>query len=94
MEAEGGRYGFRVIVTRKALRDLAKLPPDDQARVRAAIGDLSDWPEHGRDVRKLAGRMPPTWRLREGNWRALFTVNNASREVEIGDVGPRDRIYN
>ena len=93
MDSDRGRYGYRVVVTRKALRDLVGIPAGDQARMREAIADLANWPEHGRDVRKLKGRTPPTWRLKEGDWRALFTLDSNAREVEVGDVVRRSHAY-
>ena len=45
------------------------------------------------DVRKLKGRTPPTWRLKEGDWRALFTLDSNAREVEVGDVVRRSHAY-
>lgn len=60
----------RVVYTRRADRDLMRLPEKD----RIAIADAVEAWARGEsrvDVAKLTDVQPPEWRIRVGHWRAL-----------------------
>ena len=71
-----------------------------QARVAArdqvlvdAFDRLADWPSHHCDVRKLSGPLQGFWRVRVGDYRALFTVNAKKRLIVVTRTGSRQTIY-
>lgn len=64
----------------RARKDLAKLPPDVQRRLTAALDRFAET-GYG-DVRKLTDTRPPGYRLRVGDWRARLTLTAAVVEVE------------
>jgi mRNA interferase RelE/StbE len=59
----------------------------DRERIAKAIDRLPEG-----DVRKLRG-VQRTWRLRVGDWRVLFSLNQAERIVDVLAVRPRGRAY-
>ncbi|MHB8576940.1 MAG: type II toxin-antitoxin system RelE family toxin [Dehalococcoidia bacterium] len=68
----------RVAWSRPAAHDLRRLDPTVADRVRRAILHYAET-ERG-DVRHLVNSVPPTWRLRVGDYRVRFTVEPASAD--------------
>ncbi|MDI6857100.1 MAG: type II toxin-antitoxin system RelE/ParE family toxin [Dehalococcoidia bacterium] len=66
----------------RAERDLAALPREDVRRIAEALAVLKTEPRP-RGTRKLRGRSAPAWRLRIGDFRAIFTVSDRARLVVI-----------
>ena len=84
-----GRY--RVELAPAAQRELARLPPGAAAQLRGPILALAlDQRPHG--VTKLAGT--DFWRLRTGDLRAIFAIDDAARVVVVLRVARRsERTY-
>jgi len=90
-EGEAARY--RVLLTRRAQKDLAGVPQAERGRVVESLAALESWPNHGQDVKKLVDEFPATYRIRRGNWRARFQVDDESKTILIRRVLPRQRAY-
>jgi len=69
-----------IIWTRKAKKDLMKLPKDLQERILKALRELDRF-DRG-DVKPLVGDMKGYFRLRVGEWRVLFRYKGQDIEVE------------
>jgi mRNA interferase RelE/StbE len=81
---------YTVLITRRAQKELANLPPDAFVRVLAAIRDLADNPRrHGSS--KLTSR--EGWRLRIGDYRVLYTIEDEVHRVTVIHVGHRRDVY-
>lgn len=77
---------MQVEITRTAAKDLKKMPKKDAL---ALLNKLEKYAETGEgDVKKLKGRSE--FRLRHGDWRALFEVEN---NVIVLRAGHRRSIY-
>lgn len=83
--------GWKVELTRPAQRDLRRLDPQIERRVRAALGRLQQEPLAG-DVRKLAGQTDE-WRLRVGDWRVRFTRDTEHKLISVIRILPRGRAH-
>jgi len=70
------------------LKDLAQLPEADRRRVVARIEGLQN--NLAGDVKKLTN-FTPEYRLRVGNWRALFEIEGTT--VVIYRVLHRREVY-
>jgi len=70
--------GYRVEISPAAQRELRRLPPGDAARLRGPILALAIEPRPP-GVAKLAGT--DFWRLRVGELRLAYLVEDASRVV-------------
>jgi len=80
-----------LIYTRRALKDLAALSAADGRRVRERLSTYAAAPEvAGQDVMPLKGT-PGGFRLRSGDWRALFTVSGV--EMRVYRIGRRREVY-
>jgi mRNA interferase RelE/StbE len=82
--------GWRVEVTRRAEHDLRRLDPPVRERVLAALEALVADPPTG-DVARLAGGAE--WRLRVGDWRVRFSLDDEATAVVVLRVLPRGRAY-
>jgi mRNA-degrading endonuclease RelE of RelBE toxin-antitoxin system len=72
---------WTVLVANPARKQRGKFPAKDQARVSAAIAQMSDDPFAG-DVLKLAGEVN-RWRRRVGSYRIFFLVDAPAHTVFI-----------
>ncbi len=80
---------YRVIVKKKAKKFIDKLPQNERARLYRAIEQLPQ----GEDIKPLKGH-PDLLRLRVGQYRIIYTVDNGELVVYVVDAGNRGQIYN
>jgi mRNA interferase RelE/StbE len=81
---------YSVNVLPVAARAIRKLPPEAQRRVQAVVELLADDPRPP-TARKLTARAE--WRVRSGDYRVLYRINDAVLTVIIVDAGHRREIY-
>ena len=81
-------YGIQLLPV--AVRAIRKLPPEGKRRVQAVIEIFADDPRPPA-ARKLTGR--PEWRVRSGDYRVLYRIEDAVLTVVIVDAGHRREIY-
>ena len=82
--------------TKKAQRQLLKLPADIQRRTVAAIDELQHPITDRRKASKFQGQKknePATYRLRVGTHRVLYAVTKDDPQVIILHIGPRSTAY-
>lgn len=82
---------YRVEITRDALRALTKLDKPVRRRVQSAIDGLSERPRPP-GVIALQG-LRGAYRLRVGNYRVVYTVEDSRLVVLVVDIGHRREIY-
>lgn len=63
------------------------------ARIDRAIAVLRLDPYHAGDVKRLSGELSKFLRLRIGDWRILFVVDEANRCLVIYDIASRGDVY-
>lgn len=80
---------YRIIVKKKAKKFIDKLPMNEKKRVVAAIEQLPN----GEDIKQLKGHAG-LLRLRVGEYRIIYTVDNGELIVYVIDAGNRGQIYN
>jgi len=71
-------------------RELARLRKKDYEKIEAAILRLGEDPRPA-NCQKLKGR--DAWRIRIGEYRVIYEINDQARTVTILDVGHRKEIY-
>ncbi|MCC7023521.1 MAG: type II toxin-antitoxin system RelE/ParE family toxin [Thermomicrobiales bacterium] len=82
---------WRVEIANPAERDIRRLAPDVRRRVLSAFRGLAVIPRRG-DIKKLRGT-DNEYRLRVGDWRAIFEVDGEERVVRILVVAHRRDAY-
>jgi mRNA interferase RelE/StbE len=82
---------YRILLERAAEKDLARLSPDNHARVIAAIQSLAQNPRPP-GCRKLAGSQRD-WRIRVGDHRVIYEIADTIRIVRVNRVRHRREVY-
>lgn len=81
---------YVLLILHRAQKQLANLDKNEFGRVRDAIALLADNPRPS-GCKKLVGR--DGWRIRVGNYRVVYEIDDARREITVLDVGHRRDIY-
>ena len=83
---------YRVSIPRKTQKQINRFPASVRDRLEAAIRELADGPRPRRRSRKLSGA-EDEWRLRVGDYRVIYAVDDEEREIIILEVFHRQRGY-
>lgn len=83
---------YRVLTDARAARQLEALPTEVVQRLDEAILRLRDSPRPP-GVKRLRGKHSDGWRIRVGNYRILYRIDDVSREVRIFEIGHRREVY-
>jgi mRNA interferase RelE/StbE len=81
---------YSLFILRRAQKELGDLPPEAYDRVRQQILDLAEQPRPP-GSRKLAGR--DGWRVRAGDYRVIYEIDEESLVVTVMHVGHRRDVY-
>jgi mRNA interferase RelE/StbE len=81
---------YEVLILRRAQKQLANLPKQNYARVRDLMIGLGANPRPS-GCKKLIGR--EGWRVRYGDYRVIYEINDVERRVTILDIGHRKDIF-
>ena len=81
---------YRIAVRPAALKALRRIHPDDRARVQGAIARLAQDPRPP-GARALQGR--PGFRVRVGDYRILYTIEDDVLLVVVVALGHRRDVY-
>jgi mRNA interferase RelE/StbE len=82
---------YRVVLTSSAERELKKLPADLVARIVPRLGSLASNPRPA-GCRKLQGG-DREWRIRVGDYRVVYTVDDRRALVEVVRIRHRSEVY-
>jgi mRNA interferase RelE/StbE len=83
---------YRLIVEKRAAQFLTKQAPQLAAQLGANCELLIEDPRPP-GCKRLRGNLAPLYRLRVGDYRIVYDVNDADREVRITNIGHRSRVY-
>lgn len=82
---------YKIIIKKKAKKFIDKLPKNERLRVAIAIEQLPN----GEDIKKLKGeKNKGLLRLRVGDYRIIYSVDDGKLIVYVIDAGNRGEIYN
>jgi mRNA interferase RelE/StbE len=81
---------YRLLIKPSAAKELEALPPKDRGRIAAKIRDLASEPRPA-GAEKLSGQ--EKYRLRQGNYRVLYSVDDAQPAVVVVKIGHRRDVY-
>ena len=83
---------YTVNLASRAEQELQALPDEVLRRVDAKLNALVADPRP-RGVKKLQGREGEGWRVRVGDYRILYTIDDAAQVVNVYRIGPRGDVY-
>ena len=81
---------YRIVVKKSVSKDLKKIPKKDILRILEAIKSLAQDPRPPQS-KKLSGQ--ERYRLRQGNYRILYSIEDEQLVVQVVKVGNRRDVY-
>jgi len=81
---------YSISILRRAQKELAHLPKESYEQVRDAIRALAYKPRPT-GCRKLIARTG--WRLKIGDYRIIYEIDDKSRTIEVLHIGHRRNVY-
>lgn len=84
---------YKILFNRAYLKDLKKISIRDQRHIREKIQELSLDPRP-EGYKKLHGYSKPSlYRVRSGNYRIVYTIDDKVLVILVINVGHRKEIY-
>ncbi|MER3500644.1 MAG: type II toxin-antitoxin system mRNA interferase toxin, RelE/StbE family [Candidatus Fervidibacterota bacterium] len=81
---------YQVLLTPRAVRDIRRLQPELQQRLLKAIAALGDNPRP-QGCEKVRGS--DEWRIRVGDYRVRYRIDDSQHQVIVTRIGHRNEIY-
>lgn len=81
---------FRIEIKKSAVKELEAIPPKDLLRIMDKIGSLADDPRP-EGSKKLSGE--EKHRIRQGNYRILYIIEEDALIVYVVKVAHRKDVY-
>ena len=81
---------YKIAIKRNAQKSLSKIPHPFQQQIIESIKHLSDDP-YPKNSKKLSGR--PAWRIRIGDYRIIYEINNNILNILILVISHRKNVY-
>lgn len=82
---------YNLLIKRSAEKELKRLPPIDLRRIIDRIHGLAQQPRPA-GCEKLSGDAE-RYRVRQGDYRIMYRIDDAARLVEIIKIGHRREVY-
>ena len=89
---------FRIFETNEFTKKLDKLPKSEYGFLRRkldsyAYPQISSEPFYGKNIKKLRGYSPDTWRYRIGSYRVFYVVDISEHVVYMLTIDARKDAY-
>ena len=81
---------YRLELETRAVKELASIPKDRRELLTAVIDDLQKQPRPP-GSKKLSG--VDGYRVRKGDYRVLYTIDDAEHRVRVYRIGHRREVY-
>jgi mRNA interferase RelE/StbE len=81
---------YRIVFKKSVAKDLKKIPKKDVSKILKVIRSLADNPRPPQ-VKKLSGQ--DRYRMRQGNYRILYSIEDAQLIITVVKVGDRRDVY-
>ncbi len=81
---------YKILIKKSAAAEIAKIPRKDLEKIVRRVQDLGQFPRPV-GCQKLSGK--DKYRLRQGDFRIVYSVDDSLRIVEVYKIGNRREIY-
>jgi len=81
---------YKLFIEKAVYKQLKNIPERDYKKIIASIAALANNPRPS-GCKKLKGR--PGYRIREGNYRIIYEINDKILTVTVIEAGDRKEIY-
>jgi mRNA interferase RelE/StbE len=82
---------YKITLSKKADKTLRRMPRNIALTIGEKIKELANDPDSMRNVKKLTDH--PGYRLRVGDWRMIYTVNENELLIHIINIKTRGEAY-
>ena len=79
---------FSVLLAPRAAKSLRRLERSEGRRIQKTLAELAQNPESGEQLKPLR-----FWRIRAGDYRAVYEIDRSSHRVIVLFVGHRMNVY-
>lgn len=83
---------YKITITQSALKELHSLQKQAVKKIERAINSLAGNPRPA-GVKKLKGNNEDLYRIRSGDYRVVYSIEDEIRVVDIRKIGNRKDIY-
>lgn len=83
---------YSIVIGKRALKELLILPKTVNKKIVIAIDELAHQPRPS-GCKKLKGENDYLWRIRVGDYRILYSINDEISIVDIRKIGHRKQVY-
>ena len=83
---------YEIIFKKSVIKDLLNLPAEEVQKIVTKIDQLAIEPRPN-GCKKLVGLDMDLWRIRVGNYRVIYSIEDVIHIVEINAIGHRKDIY-
>ena len=83
---------YIITIKKTAAKELNSLPFKIAAKITSAVNNLAKNPRP-EGCKKLRGTIEDFWRIRIGDYRVIYTINDGIKIIEIRKIGHRKDIY-
>ena len=84
---------YRVTIHRQASRYLKKLPTPEKENIKESLRKLALDPFQIPNVKHMVGEWKGYHRIRIGNVRVIFWIDQEEKIIYIDHIGPRGDVY-
>ena len=81
---------YSLVIKKSAERELRKVPKEDMRRIADRVRELTQNPRPAGNE-KLSGQ--DRYRIRQGDYRIVYAVDDERRVVEVIKIGHRREVY-
>lgn len=83
---------YKIIIGKSAVKQLQNIPHTERSKISSKIDLLANEPRPT-GVKKLKGISEDLYRVRVGNYRIVYAIEDKIRLVDIRQIGNRKDIY-
>lgn len=84
---------YRIVVHKRVVTYLRRLPEAHKERIKAGIRQLEENPTMTSQTKAMIGVWTGYRRLRVGNWRVIYWVDESTTTIYVDYAGPRGDVY-
>ena len=84
---------YELVYSREAIRSLRKMTDNTAKRICAKLEKLAEDPYAPNNNIKALKGSEANYRLRIGDWRALYMLNKNTKQIIIVEIATRGEVY-
>ena len=82
---------FKITFSKNADKALRRMPRNNAVLIANKIKELASDPKKMRNIKKLTNH--PGYRLRAGDWRVVYTINENELLIHVINIKTRGEVY-